>query len=81
MGRKQLEEHGDTVTEEEEGEDEQSSDEPPSMCLKSYKEAILALEDTQQFLLYQGHTKEAMDIGSKLYRNTQKQSTLDQFFQ
>ena len=45
-------------------EDEEMNDDPPPMRVQTYKEAIQALEDVQQFLQSRGHTKEAMDIGS-----------------
>ena len=62
------------------------NDDYPPMQVKTYQEAIRALEDAQQFLLSRGHMKEAMDIGCSvdsvvaLQLNTQKQSTLDHYF-
>ena len=56
------------------------------MQIKTYQEALRALEDEQQFLLSQGHMKEARDMGCSvdsvvaLQLNTQKQSTLDPLF-
>ena len=42
---------------------EEDSIHPPSMRIESYKEALQALEDVQEFLYSRGHTKEAMQIG------------------
>ena len=38
--------------------------------IKSYKEAIVALEDVVLFLKYKGNTKEAMSLGSRYYNHS-----------
>ena len=53
--------------------------------IKSYKEAIMALEDVAQFLQHKGNTEEAMSLGSTIdaicmCRNASAvQTTLDSF--
>ena len=55
---------GQSETEAKEDEDdEETNDDDQPMQIKTYQEALRALEDEQQFLLSQGHMKEAMDIG------------------
>ena len=34
----------------------------PSMRITTYREAVIALEDAQQFILSRGYVKEVMDI-------------------
>ena len=79
-----LEQIGQSETEEKD--DEDMNDDYRPMQVKTYQEAIRALEDAQKFLLSRGHMKEAMNIGCSvdsvvaLHLNTQKQSTLDHYF-
>ena len=57
---------------------------PPK--LRSYKEAIIALEDVSHFLLYKGHVDEAVRVGtatdavSQLALSSTTQTTLHSFF-
>ena len=59
---------------------------PPPLKLHSYKEAVQSLEDVQEFLYSQGHTQEAMCIGSSidtvasLKSLSTKQTTLHDYF-
>jgi hypothetical protein len=59
---------GQSETEEKEDEeDEEMNDNGLPMQVKTYQEAIRALEDALQFLLPRGHMKEAMDIGCSVH--------------
>ena len=60
-----LEELGEDQSEEIdriESDEEDDQEEPPK--LKSYKEAIVSLEEVSRFLEFKGHGVEAMSIGS-----------------
>ncbi len=60
---------------------------PPLPKLKSFKEAIDALEDVTSFLEHHGHIKEAMELGItidnivNLKFSSLKQTNLRDFFQ
>ena len=59
-----LQQIGQSETEEKGNEDdEEMNDDYPPMKVKTYQEAIRALEDVHHFLLSRGHMKETMDIG------------------
>ena len=67
--------------------DEDSADqEEPIPKLKTYKEAITALEDVSQFLEYKGHGDEALSVGSiidrivNLKHASARQTTLHDYF-
>ena len=71
---------------EEDSDDENSAEQEVLPCTKSYKEAIVALEDILLFLQQKGNTQEVMSLGSiidsvcKCRNASTVQTTLDRFF-
>ena len=68
LGQDEDQDHEESDNEQsdnEQSDNEQSPDlEPPQPKLKTYKEAIMSLEDVQLFLESRGRAEEAMQVGA-----------------
>ena len=64
----QLGQNQDEVASRESDEEDDSDDQEELPKLKSYKEAVLALEDVSKFLVFKGHGEEAIYIGQTIDR-------------
>ena len=79
----------DTAKEPEDQEDDSYDFEPPSLRIKTYKEAVSAIEDIQAFLNFKGHNELSTKLGTHINSivslqcahtcKTSVQTTIDHF--